>query len=347
MSEKTDASGKSKTPRTDKVIKHAHETFGDDHDAKMALLGICARTLETELNDALAERDEALRRIQLAGGYHMRTEREVEIREALDELGDREKDSADHAISELLELVDAGRNRVYTAEAERDEALRLLRSAKDSLERIQDYPSDFTSPENFYRNAEDTCKAILEQITKFLATLSVRPNDSACGQYADNVRTTLSEAFNLPDGSFVKHLEESEASGMSPEESSMMPTPASQDGRRIYGEGLAKDIANETDRSMTPTTASYGEPWHCESDWMHIRREGAPEIVEAHGLEWFRHDGSKERPCDGELLVNWMLSPELPPGLRYNLSSFRADRLYWHLIRAWRPADAPAKLPRK
>jgi hypothetical protein len=27
--------------------------------------------------------------------------------------------------------------------------------------------------------------------------------------------------------------------------------------------------------------ASYGEPWHCESDWMHIRREDTQEIVAA------------------------------------------------------------------
>lgn len=35
---------------------------------------------------------------------------------------------------------------------------------------------------------------------------------------------TFSEVFGLPAGSFMKHLKESEASGMSPEERSMMPT---------------------------------------------------------------------------------------------------------------------------
>lgn len=42
-------------------------------------------------------------------------------------------------------------------------------------------------------------------------------------QPAHGESLTFSEVFGLPAGSFVKHLKESEASGISPEERSMMP----------------------------------------------------------------------------------------------------------------------------
>jgi chromosome segregation ATPase len=81
--------------------------------------------LRTALAAAQAEVERLNERLQLAGGYHERTEREVEIEAALSETPESERDPADVAIAELLALVDAGRNRVHQAEAE----VKRLRSA--------------------------------------------------------------------------------------------------------------------------------------------------------------------------------------------------------------------------
>lgn len=71
--------------------------------------------------------------------------------------------------------------------------------------------------------AAETLQAIIEDERDFA------PSTFMKGREATEPRT-ISETFGLPAGSFVKHLVESKASGMSHEERSMMPTPAS------YGE---------------------------------------------------------------------------------------------------------------
>jgi hypothetical protein len=83
----------------------------------------------SELELVKKENAELKARLQIAGGYHMRTEREVEIVAALEGTPPDELDSADHAIFELLEIIDAGRNRVYTAE----EGLRATRQRLEAL----------------------------------------------------------------------------------------------------------------------------------------------------------------------------------------------------------------------
>lgn len=76
-----------------------------------------------------------------------------------------------------------------------------------------------------------------------------------------------------------------------------------------------------------------------------------PEIFEAHGREWYRHDGGK-RPINPTANVSALLqSPK--DGHTEIESGYTASRLrwgppkpgFWHII-GWRPADAPEKLPR-
>lgn len=75
-----------------------------------------------------------------------------------------------------------------------------------------------------------------------------------------------------------------------------------------------------------------------------------PEIFEAHGLEWYRHDGSNQCPCEDIDMVDVLYKP---PGEEVN-KGVSIDSVIWgnegfpkalHII-GWRPADAPAKLPR-
>jgi len=65
--------------------------------------------------------DGLLGRIQAMGGYHARSAREIEIAEALGQTPEKERDPADHAIGELLLLVDVGRNRLDLAEQRAEE----------------------------------------------------------------------------------------------------------------------------------------------------------------------------------------------------------------------------------
>lgn len=76
------------------------------------------KELETALAARRAERRavEAEQRIEAMGGFYSRTPREVEIQAALDETPESERDPADHAIAELLLLVDVGRNCLDQAE---------------------------------------------------------------------------------------------------------------------------------------------------------------------------------------------------------------------------------------
>jgi len=97
---------------------------------------IAALQQQAEQKDA--EIEGLNQRIQLAGGYHHRTEREVEIREALEQTEESERDSADNTIAELLTLVDAGRNRVYLAEEQLRESQAQERALRAILEPLRD-----------------------------------------------------------------------------------------------------------------------------------------------------------------------------------------------------------------
>lgn len=120
-------------------------TFKDSMDPEYGeqVVGIVIRSLQAiqVLKKQLAE---AENRIMLAGGYHDRTEREVEIEAALEETPPSERDPADVAIAELLALVDAGRNRVHeeiekreAAEREREDLLaRVRRAEKNASEAL-------------------------------------------------------------------------------------------------------------------------------------------------------------------------------------------------------------------
>lgn len=79
--------------------------------------------LAAEKAQLTKERNEAVAHIQLAGGYHERTPREVEIENALNETPPSERDTADQAIAELLALVDAGRNLLFALEEKLAQAL--------------------------------------------------------------------------------------------------------------------------------------------------------------------------------------------------------------------------------
>lgn len=70
-----------------------------------------------------------------------------------------------------------------------------------------------------------------------------------------------------------------------------------------------------------------------------------PEIFEAHGLEWYRHDGGP-CPCDPEMKICVCLDND-----SCTYAGVKAKRWDWRpcnsgKILGWRPADAPAKLPR-
>lgn len=98
-------------------------------------------------------------------------------------------------------------------------------------------------------------------------------------------------------------------------------------------------------------------------DWDEMTREDAPtvatadtsphhEIFEAHGLEWYRHDGSDECPCDPEMRVEFLFRYELEREKFESLETVAKD-VEWKNdeeegsdVIGWRPADAPAKLPR-
>jgi hypothetical protein len=88
-------------------------------------------------------------------------------------------------------------------------------------------------------------------------------------------------------------------------------------------------------------------------DWDEMTREDAPavasqhpEIFEAHGMEWYRHDGSDQSPCDPEMRAQVlfrdgdMSGPGKLKDLGWKWYGRNGD------IIGWRPADAPAKLPR-
>lgn len=94
-------------------------------------------------------------------------------------------------------------------------------------------------------------------------------------------------------------------------------------------------------------------------DWDEMTREDAPtvatadtsphpEIFEAHGLEWYRRTPGDPMPCDGGIRVGVILKDGTFDALGIGTSS----RVYnWgncgdESIIGWRPADAPAKLPR-
>lgn len=77
--------------------------------------------------------------------------------------------------------------------------------------------------------ADETLQAIIED------ERDLAPSTFMKGREMDAPQT-ISEAFGLPAGSFVKHLEESKASGMSHEERSMLPTPASHEEPWSVGE---------------------------------------------------------------------------------------------------------------
>lgn len=94
-------------------------------EAPVSLWKICDTMLEKEpgaifpklVQEMMVELSAARKRIEAAGGYHARTEREVEIAESMEDPNTRQ-DWPD--VSYLLELVDAGRNRVHLAETENE-----------------------------------------------------------------------------------------------------------------------------------------------------------------------------------------------------------------------------------
>ena len=78
----------------------------------------------------------------------------------------------------------------------------------------------------------------------------------------------------------------------------------------------------------------------------------SPEIFEAHGREWYRHDGGP-CPCDPAMRVNFITRLELKSESSDMVSDFQiASSLRWNHpgsigdILYWRPADAPEKLSR-
>lgn len=99
-------------------------------------------------------------------------------------------------------------------------------------------------------------------------------------------------------------------------------------------------------------------PCSCEADYICARcriltvpptvttDHTLPEIFEAHGLEWYRHDDTKPCPCDKYLEVGVFLKS----GTFSNMGDkIQANQLIWVSggIIGWRPADAPEKLERK
>ncbi len=85
-----------------------------------------------ELAAAVQRADEFHERILAMGGYHARSEREIEIAAALKDTPEKERDPADHAIAELLLLVDVGRNRLDEAVQRAEVAERLVESWEEA-----------------------------------------------------------------------------------------------------------------------------------------------------------------------------------------------------------------------
>lgn len=94
-------------------------------------------------------------------------------------------------------------------------------------------------------------------------------------------------------------------------------------------------------------------------DWDEMTRDASadapadtsphPEIFEAHGQEWYRHTPGDPMPCGVNLRVRVLLGH----GKETLRKPGPANTFYWHnrapkdtQIIGWRPADAPAKLPR-
>jgi hypothetical protein len=92
------------------------------------------RILRDRLDASERESEELRQRIELAGGYHERTEREIEINQALDQIPTNERDPSDVAIGELLTLVDAGRNRLHELQEKLDASERAAAALREALE---------------------------------------------------------------------------------------------------------------------------------------------------------------------------------------------------------------------
>lgn len=95
----------------------ARVEHGNLSDAELAEM----QALHEELIERQKVADDSATRIELAGGYHQRTPREVEIEELVNSLSGIPATSAsinkvEMAIRDLLALVDAGRNRLHEAE---------------------------------------------------------------------------------------------------------------------------------------------------------------------------------------------------------------------------------------
>lgn len=109
-----------------------------------------------------------------------------------------------------------------------------------------------------------------------------------------------------------------------------------------------------------PKLGAWNWPWAVETleaalppDTAIPASSTTPEIFEAHGREWYRHTPGDKMPCDHRKWVQILHRRELT-GHPFNPSKMPAQALQWSAahdpsidIIGWRPADAPAKLPRK
>lgn len=115
-------------------------------------------------------------------------------------------------------------------------------------------------------------------------------------------------------------------------------TPACKDGGPHYVQSPAPMMVVLPNKQTVAEWADkrLGEPW----------AQPAPEIFEAHGLEWYRHDDTKPCPCDKYLEVGVFLKSGTFSKMG---DKIQANQLIWvgGGIIGWRPADAPEKLPRE
>ena len=89
--------------------------------------------LQQQLAAKTAECEYANQVIAGYGGYHEQTEREIEIRAALDDIPLNERDSWDVAIGELLAIIDAGRCRLGVCEAQYDQLQQRVAELEKSV----------------------------------------------------------------------------------------------------------------------------------------------------------------------------------------------------------------------
>lgn len=90
------------------------------------IAGIKGETALEAVERLKQEKVAAEERILMAGGYHQRTQEEVDIEATLNEIPEGDRDPIDHAIAYLLKLVDTGRNRLHEVECKNEEMSKKL-----------------------------------------------------------------------------------------------------------------------------------------------------------------------------------------------------------------------------